>query len=161
LKFASRSATARDAAETTSSCAQANFRQSDAPSENHGARRAPRGPRRQIHTPILPDSAAAAHEYDSDLARALHVRAAAGLQISTFDLDSSQNPVALTLCAPEFRQLVRGSVADVDGPILEDNTIRGAFRALKNFVSRFGAAQINRAHSFPIWNETVGSPKRS
>jgi len=48
LKFASRSVSAREAAETRSSEAQLNFRQSDAAPGNHHERRVPPGGRRQI-----------------------------------------------------------------------------------------------------------------
>ena len=45
--------------------------------------------------------------------------------------------------------MLRGAVADVHPPILEDNLICGPLRAFKNFLGRFGAAQVNRADFRP------------
>ena len=42
--------------------------------------------------------------------------------------------------------MVRSSVTDIDGAIFKNNSIRGAFDAFQDFLGRFGATQVNRAH---------------
>src|SRR5712692_2312389 len=100
----------------------------------------------KFDAPILADFGAAAHQYDADLAGTLDVGAAAGLQIGGFDFDGAKDAAALDFFSnAELRQLVRGSIADVNRAILEEYLICGALRAFKNFLGWFGAMQVNRA----------------
>src|SRR5260370_32133828 len=101
----------------------------------------------KFHAPILPDFSAAAPQYHADLAGAFDVRAATGLQIRGFDFNGAEDAAALDFFShAELRQLIRGSIPNVDRAILEDNLICRAFCAFQNLVSRFGAAQVNRAN---------------
>src|SRR5713226_6344683 len=100
----------------------------------------------KFDAPILADFSAAAHEYDADLARTLHMRPAAGLQIGGLNFDGAEDAIPIDfLSHAELRQLVRGSVTNVDRAILKDNLICGALRTFQNFLGGFGPAQVNRA----------------
>src|ERR1700674_496626 len=98
----------------------------------------------KFDAPILADFRAAADEEHADLAGALDVGAAAGLQVGGFDLDGAEDAVPVDFFShAELRQLVRGAVAHVDWSILEDNLICGSLRALEDFLGRFRAPQID------------------
>src|SRR5437016_7677871 len=104
----------------------------------------------KFDAPILADFRTAADEEHTDLAGALDVGAAAGLQIGRLYFDGTEDAVAVDFFShADLCQLLRGAVADVHPPILEDNLICGPLRAFKNFLGRFGAAQVNRADFRP------------
>ena len=104
----------------------------------------------KFHAPILAHFRAAPHQYDANLPSALNVRTAARLQIRAFDFDGAEDAFAVDFLANALlRQLVRGSVTDIDRAILKDNSICGALGSFKNFISRFRTSQINRAHFRP------------
>src|SRR2546429_9968119 len=75
----------------------------------------------KFNTPIVADFGAAAYQYEADLAGALDVGAAAGLQIGRLYFDGSEDTVPVDFFShPELRQLDRGAVADVDRAIFEE-----------------------------------------
>src|ERR1700731_1869679 len=103
-------------------------------------------PADKFDAPILADFRAAADQEHADLAGALDVGAAAGLQISRLYFDGPQDAVPLDFFShAESRQLVRGTVAHVDRTILEDNLICSSLGALEDFFGRFRAPQIDGA----------------
>jgi len=85
-----------------------------------------------------------------------------GCKIGSLNFDRAEDAFPVDFFSyAELRQFVRGAVTDGDRPILEDNFICGALGAFKNFLRRFRAAQVNRAHFAPEMEGTVGRPKRS
>src|SRR6266704_6747324 len=101
----------------------------------------------KLDAPILTNLGAAAHQNQADLAGALDVGSATGLQIGGFDFDGAKDAVASDLLSnAEFQQLIRGAIPDRDGAVLKNNLICRALRPFQNFFGRFGAAQIYGAN---------------
>src|SRR5712671_5751319 len=101
----------------------------------------------KFDAPILAYLAAVAHQDNPDLRRALHVRAAARLQVRAFNLNRPQNSLALHFFAhAALGELLRGSIARGNRAILTNNLVRDALRALQNVKRRLRPAQINRAN---------------
>ena len=114
----------------------------------------------KFNTPILADFGAAAQQYETDRAGALDVSAAAGLQIGRLYFDGTEDAVPFDFFShAKLRQLVRGSVTDVDRAILEDNLICGPLCAFKNFLCRFGATQVNGAYFASQMEGNRGQPE--
>ena len=89
------------------------------------------------------------------------MRSAAGLQVRSLNLDGAQNPLPLDFLAhAQFRELLRGAVAHVDRPVVENHLIRGTLRAFQNLFRRFGTAQIDGA-DFAAEMERNGGPPES
>src|SRR5713226_4834373 len=101
----------------------------------------------KLDTPILTNPGAAPHQNQADLAGALDVSAAARLQIGGFDFDGAQDALAVDFLAnAEFRQLIRGAVADRDSAVFKNNLICCALGAFEDFIRRLRAAQIYGAN---------------
>src|SRR2546430_6009162 len=67
----------------------------------------------KFNTPVLADFGAAAQQYETDLAGALDVSAAARLQIGRLYFDGTEDAVPFDFFShAKLRQLVRGSVTD-------------------------------------------------
>src|SRR5260370_755733 len=99
---------------------------------------------RRAETTIL---AAAPPQNHADLAGAVDASAAARLQIGGFDFDGAKDAVASDLLAnAEFRQLIRGAVADRDSAGFKNNLICCALGAFEDFICRLRAAQIDGAN---------------
>src|SRR2546423_3893714 len=114
----------------------------------------------KFNTPILADFGAAAHQYETDLAGALDVGAAARLQIGRLYFDGTENAIPFDFFShAKLRQLISGSVTDVDRAILEHNLICGPLCAFKNFLRRFGAAQVNGAYFASQMEGNRGQPE--
>jgi len=161
LEFASRSASAREAAATRSSGAQLNFSRSGAAIGNHPRAAAFRpATAYKFDAPNPGDFGAAAHQHGANLAGALDVGSAAWLQIGALNFDRGEDLPVDFFSHRRVATIRPRAVPDGDRPILEDNLICGALGAFKNFLVVFGTAQCQSCtFSLPRWKETVGRPK--
>src|SRR5579864_1075533 len=90
----------------------------------------------------------------------MEMRAAAGLQVRTFDLDGAQDALPLNLFAHTlFRQIFSCSVAHSYRTVFLDNQVCGVLRALENFVGRLGPAQVDGANFQAEMKGDGGPPK--
>ncbi len=100
----------------------------------------------KLDAPILPHFRAAPHQKHSDLPGAFNVRAAARLEVGTFDLDGPQNPGAVHFFAnTKLGQIFRRAIPNGHGAVFENNLVGSALRALQDFASRLWPSQINCA----------------